>query len=161
MKTIRFDTTCGTSVSCFDYFGTQLSRSLASTDNKISFLQNITVTAGYNLISLSGQYSYYRGGMFLIDQTYDGLLALDVSYDPLCVFDYESKLNNTIVTRIMDYTGCQRFYFRAYGKKYLTNETIYFTRNYTSIGYLSMVASFNNLNDNLISTNKTLTVYGS
>lgn len=124
-------------------------------------MQNITVTAGYNLISLSGQYSYYRGGMFLVDQSYDGRLALNVSNDPLCVFDYESLLNHTLITRVTSLpTGCQRFFLRAYGEKYLTNETIYFARNYTSIGNNTIVASFNKLNGHLISTNQTILVYG-
>ena len=99
--------------------------------------------------------------MFLLDQSFGALLTLNFSNDPSCVSDYVPSINYTQIDRMNTYhsSSCERFYFKAYGKKYLTNETIYFTRNYSSSGNFTIVGSFNNLNNIMIDANKMVLVY--
>ena len=122
------------------------------------------LSAGYNSINLPTQLNYFRGGMFVIDQTIGGRIALEKPNDPTCLSDFVTDDNYTLIQN-MDLiypttSSCQRFYFRAYGKKYATNETISFTRNYSHSAIFPIEASFTNFHGVLATSTKNVYVYG-
>ena len=122
------DTICGLATSCFDYFKASNTLTFIEADHKKFFYQNIMLSAGYNSINLATPWNYFRGGMFFIDQSFDGRIALEKTNSPTCLSDYVTDLNGTLVRNmnlIYPITSlCQLFYFRAFGKKYSTIETI-------------------------------------
>lgn len=156
---------CGLTSSCFNYFRPQHTVSFAETDYKIDFFQNVTLSLGYNRINLSSQFNYFRGGMFLIDQNFGGRIALNLtSSDPTCVSDYypiynHSKINSMESLYLLP-PVCKRFYLKGYGQKYVTNETLNFTRSFFTSGNLTVTASFNNLVNQSVNDSKLVNVYG-
>lgn len=141
--------------------------SFAETDFKIDYFETVNLVYGYNMINLSSQFNYFRGGMFLIDETLGGRIAVNytkVIDDPTCVSDFFPIYNQTLIKSMkIVFTMpqyCRRFYFKAYGQKYETSETYNFTKSYTALGNFTVSASFNNYVNQNVFTSQPVNVYG-